>query len=442
LAELPVCAEAAKMKILVTDGDNRAGLAITRSLGRAGHFVISAAPVNQSLAGMSRYCRRRFVYPNPLRDPGGFCIELLRFVQKEKPDVLMPVSEVTTILVTRHMDILGRHCRIPFPTVEVVQNAADKAFVLELARRSGVPVPDTVILTNPSELARKKSSINPLGFPLVVKPARSRFLVRNQWKSGGTMYATDKLELYSILERMLPQAYPLLVQRRVVGPGVGIFFLANQGNVVSMFSHRRIREKPPSGGVSVLRESYPIDPRIADYSRRLVEALKWHGVGMVEFKKDNALGDYRLMEINGRFWGSLQLAIDAGVDFPLKLLQLASGEEVNPDFNYRLGVKTRWFWGDFDALLMRLVTPDRKLKLPPGVPGRIRYLMNFLALHSAGQKFEVLNIDDFRPWLFETLSWLRGNLLSAFGKICEVKTLGVTKAPNGKDSNQGIRAPL
>ena len=257
--------------------------------------------------------------PTPYWTQAGFSIELLRIVQKEKPDVLMPVSEVTTILVTRHMDLLGRHCRIPFPAVEVVQNAADKAFILELARRTGVPVPDTVILTSQSELARKTSSINRLGFPLVVKPARSRFLVKNQWKSGGAIYATDPLELNSILDRMLPQAYPFLVQRRVVGPGVGIFFLANQGNVVSMFSHRRIREKPPSGGVSVLRESYPIDPRIADYSRRLVEALKWYGVGMVEFKKDNASGDYKLMEINGRFWGSLQLAIDAGVDFPFEI---------------------------------------------------------------------------------------------------------------------------
>ena len=408
------------MKILVTDGDNRAALAITRSLGRAGHFVIVSAPTAQSLAGMSRYCRRRFVYPDPYRAPAEFCVELLRFVQKEKPDVLMPVSEITTILVARYMKLLERHCRIPFPEADIVQNAADKAFVLKLAAQTGVPIPATVFLDNPSELPVKSLSIRRLGFPIVVKPARSRFLVGNHWQNGGTEYAGSPRELDVILNRALPQAYPLLFQERVVGPGVGIFFLANHGRIVSMFSHRRIREKPPSGGISVLRESFPTDPRLRDYSRRLLEALKWHGVGMVEFKKDNASGDYRLMEINGRFWGSLQLAIDAGVDFPLKLLHLACGAKVDPDLDYRLGAKTRWFWGDVDALLMRLLSPDRKLKLPPGFPGRLRCILNFLAPHSSDQKFEIIDHDDIRPWLLETLCWLRSNLTSGFGKLRSV----------------------
>jgi predicted ATP-grasp superfamily ATP-dependent carboligase len=413
------------MKVLVTDGDNRAGLAITRSLGRAGHSVIVSASSDQSLAGMSRYCHGRFVFPDPLVKQDDFCIALLRFVQKEKPDVLMPVSEVTTILVTRHMDLLGRHCRIPFPPVKIVQNAADKSFVVKLAIQNRVPIPDTVFLDSPSELRVKNSSIYNLSFPLVVKPSRSRFLVKNKWQNGGTEYAGGPPELESILSRALPQAYPLLLQKRIIGPGVGIFFLADRGDILSMFSHRRIREKPPSGGVSTLRESYPIDPLLGDYSRRLVEALKWHGVGMVEFKKDNASGEYRLMEINGRFWGSLQLAIDSGVDFPLKLLHLAIGTEVKPDFNYRLGVKTRWFWGDFDALLMRLITPDSKLKLPPGSHSRGRSLLNFLAPHSSGQKFEILNIDDVRPWLFETLCWLKRNLGLALKKIKKFASLSV-----------------
>src|SRR5205085_6819270 len=98
-----------------------------------------------------------------------------------------------------------------------------------------------------------------------------------------------------------------------------VFALFDRGALVADFAHRRLREKPPAGGASVLSESAPVDPCLREQVVRLLGSIGWHGVAMVEYKHDLRSGATVLMEVNGRFWGSLQLAVDAGVDFPFLL---------------------------------------------------------------------------------------------------------------------------
>ena len=145
-----------------------------------------------------------------------------------------------------------------------------------------------------------------------------------------------------------------LIQEKLNGEGQGVFLFVWDGELKSAFCHRRLREKPPSGGVSVYRESIPLDHNLVDKSFALLQALRWNGVAMVEFKVDARDGVPKLMEVNGRFWGSLQLAVDAGINFPLLLYRLACGEEVPAQFDYKAGVKSRWLLGDLDHLLIRL----------------------------------------------------------------------------------------
>jgi hypothetical protein len=191
------------------------------------------------------------------------------------------------------------------------------------------------------------------------------------------------------------------MQERIPGSGIGVFACYQNGKMVSLFGHRRIREKPPSGGVSVLRESVPVSPQARASTAKLLDHLKWHGVAMVEFKMDDRDGLPKLMEINGRFWGSLQLAIDAGVDFPGILLRIAQGETVEPVFSYKEGVKTRWLWGDVDSLMMLLVKRRASLHLPEYHPGRIRTIFDFLRFFGKDLHYEIESREDPRPSLHE-----------------------------------------
>jgi predicted ATP-grasp superfamily ATP-dependent carboligase len=201
-------------------------------------------------------------------------------------------------------------------------------------------------------------------------------------------------------------AFPVLLQRWVEGVGEGFFALRWAGRTVAEFAHRRLREKPPSGGVSVYRESIAMEPSLADPGLRLLEKLDWSGVAMIECKREQATGRQVVMEVNGRFWGSLQLAIDAGVDFPSLLVRCAAGETVLERRAYRVGVRSRWFWGDVDHLYLRFRDAARKNGNGGGGGGRLRALRDFLAVHPGRDRSEVWRWGDPAPFVVETLQWL------------------------------------
>jgi len=113
------------------------------------------------------------------------------------------------------------------------------------------------------------------------------------------------------------------------------------------------------------------------------------------------------MEVNGRFWGSLQLAIDAGVDFPALLVAAALGKPPAPVTAYTAGVRSRWFWGDVDHLVARLRRSRDDLSLPPGTPGRWAAVRDFFRVHRGVDREEILRRDDPRPFVRETAQWLK-----------------------------------
>lgn len=390
------------MNILVTDGETRPALAITRSLGSQGHRVIVGAKRTKSLAQASRYCSGSFIYPDPVQDSAGFVESLVRTVREQKIDVVLPVTEITTALVIESRDKIEPYSRIPFPAVDTFNRAANKVQVLALAEQLSIPIPTGVVLTRPGERPRWPEGLR---FPVVVKPHRSRIAVNGSWRSTSVTYAESESELVAILAAKHSSEYPILLQQRIVGPGVGVFMCYQRGRLVAQFSHRRIREKPPSGGVSVLCESAPVAPQAQRYAQALLDALRWEGVAMVEFKMDEADQTLKLMEINGRFWGSLQLAVDAGVDFPSLLIRTLADEPMTRLDTYRIGVRSRWFMGDVDALLMRLLKRNNQLHLPPGHAGKLSSIFHFMKLWQKDTYNEVFRWSDVKPAWHEVKRW-------------------------------------
>jgi predicted ATP-grasp superfamily ATP-dependent carboligase len=394
------------MRILVTDGDARSALAAVRSLGRGGHEVITAAIKPKSLAGASRHSSAAEIYPDPMRDPDGFVAAVVDIVRRRGIEVLLPMTEVTTLLITQNRHLLPAACKLPFAPTATIARASNKAEVITLAREIGVPVPRTIIVGSANEALAHEAALT---WPVVVKPARSRVRAGSQWVSTSVAYAADAAALRRMLGAMPVSTFPVLLQERIEGPGVGIFVCMESGEPVALFSHRRLREKPPSGGVSVLSESAPLDPAARENAVRLLRAIGWHGVAMVEFKRDSRDGSLRLMEINGRFWGSLQLSIKSGVDFPAILVGIASGAPPKPVPDYRLGVRSRWLSGDLDSLLLVLRRSRRRLDLNSTHAGRLRTLWNFLHFTGRDLHYELEQTDDLGPARLEWKRWLLGS---------------------------------
>jgi len=390
--------------ILVTDGEQRVALSVARSLGAAGHRVLIAAAGDRSIAGASRYASAKFRAPDPLIDPEAFAGCIADVCCSESVELLLPITDASLLAVQdrpeRFVELM-----IPWPRAETIRRVADKALVLDLAREVGLATPQQYEIGSERELT---GVLDQVSFPVVVKPTRSLGKAGAERHKFVVAHAADPDRLRKAVHGYPPAAFPLLLQQRIVGPGIGVFLLSWRDRTIARFAHRRIREKPPSGGVSVYCESIHIPPDLEAGSRRLLERLGWNGVAMVEFKLDQGSGKPYLMEINGRFWGSLQLAVDSGVDFPRLLVAAARGEHPAPVLDYRTGARSRWWWGDVDHLLARLLKSDTELALPPGSPGRFRTILDFLVLWRPGDRNEVLRWDDPRPFLVETRNWLSG----------------------------------
>jgi predicted ATP-grasp superfamily ATP-dependent carboligase len=397
------------MRILVTDGNERAALAVTRSLGRRGHEVTVVSATGRSLAGRSRFAHAERRVPSPLSDPAAFVDGVVHVAAEVRTEVLLPVGEAAALGVLGARERL-QGVAVPFPALDAFRAVCDKERVLARARQLGIAVPSQHVAASREALAELASAA--LLFPLVAKPARSVAGAANEGlQKLRVRHVSDAATLRRLADELPAAAYPLMLQQRIVGPGTGIFVLPWNGALRAVFAHRRLREKPPSGGVSVYAESVAAEPELVERSRRLLDALGWQGVAMVEYKRDAATGVPYLMEINGRFWGSLQLAIDSGVDFPNLLLEAATGHALLAPPAFRTGQRLRWFWGDVDHLLMRLKGTARTLDLPPGSPGRARVVLDFLTAWRPGQRCEPWQLDDPAPFLHESAEWFS----SAFG---------------------------
>lgn len=390
--------------ILVTDGEQRAALAVVRSLGRIGYRVMVCSSVRHSLSGASRHCRRSSLVPDALDDPRAYARSVQRLAREWDIEITIPITEASLLAVRDELPGVT----VPFPTTDRFRAICDKRAVLSKAASLGLSVPQQTLLLGPT--VGDDAALDALGYPVVLKPSRSVVDEAVGRSKVAVSYARDRSDLTRQLASLPASAYPLLVQERIVGTGEGVFLLRWDGQVVAAFAHRRIREKPPAGGVSVYRESVPLDSELLRQSQQLLEAFDWQGVAMVEFKRDSESGKAYLMEVNGRFWGSLQLAIDAGVDFPALLLDAALGVKHPPVLTYRTGVRSRWWWGDVDHLLARLRGSPEELWLPLGSRGRARALAAFLVLWRRGDRSEVLRLTDPRPFLRESVDWVSGSL--------------------------------
>jgi predicted ATP-grasp superfamily ATP-dependent carboligase len=399
------------MKILVTDGNQRSTLAVVRSLGRKGFTVSVGEETSSSLAGASRFCSERIVYPSPVSAPQAFAAHLGAVLESGRFDLFIPMTDVACELTLPLRDQISSLTQVALPERSSYEAATNKKALMRLAASLDIPIPKTLFLTTLSDADKAPATFS---YPVVIKPVKSRSLTESGWRKGAVSYACSHEDLIRKLAAIDPDAELPMIQEKIVGYGTGIFALTLRGEAIALFAHRRLREKPPSGGVSVLRESIPLDPVATGYAMRILQALQWTGVAMVEFKFDQKDQMPKLMEINGRFWGSLQLAIDSGIDFPYLLAAMLTTGTIEPVRDYAIGVKSRWFLGDLDHLRTVWLRRRSHLNLPEGYPGRLSVLMEFMKTFLPANKSEVWDWNDSGPGLKELTDYLKADVRSLF----------------------------
>ena len=367
-----------KNEVFITDAHWRKSLAAVRALGKHGIRVTAGESTRLATAAFSKYCHRAVKYPSPIFRPSDFVCFLSDLLSRRSYQMLLPMEDETLDLISRNHSELSRWTYLPIVSHKKLQFAGNKDNILQLAEKHGIPCPKTWRIKALSQIEQLKGRIS---YPAVIKPRIGSGAV-------GIAYPKDAEELednYLTIHRKYP--FPL-IQEMIPreGAGYGASFLMDEnGCMKASFVHKRLREYPLSGGASTLRESVRRDD-VRDMALTLLKALDWFGVAMVEFKLDPRDNIPKLMEINPRFWGSLSLAVEAGVNFPYLLYRLSRGEKFRPVEHYQIGKRCRWLLpGD----ILHFVHNPR--------PGEL--LPQFLNFFDGNTAYDIISMKDPLPSL-------------------------------------------
>ena len=329
--------------VLVTDGHFRKTLAVVRSLGRKWISVTVGERTLFNTSFFSKYCVKRLVYPSPRRFPNQFIDFLLKEIKENHYDCLLPMEEETLLLMAKYHSEISQYTYLLSPDLKKIEFARDKENLMRFAEAHGIPTPKTFQIPPSLTLPLKGggegggADLSSIPIPAVIKPRISS-------GSFGIVYVKRQEDLIPSYQSVHGQ-YPFPIIQEWIPDGEGTFGLSalfdEASNIKAAFVHKKLRMYPVQGGPSTLREGVE-HPQIMELGLSLLKSLNWVGVGMVEFKVDPRDGIPKLMELNPRFWGSLQLAIVSGVDFPYLILKMARRESFEPILNYTVGKRCRW----------------------------------------------------------------------------------------------------
>ena len=314
--------------------DTPIGLAIIRDLGRHGVQVYGIARSNGAVGLGSRYLHRGMLRADDV------LAQLRQLGREIGPAALYAIAETDIIMLNKAL--LPGYLPM-FPDAARMQRVLRKDLTYAAARAAGVFVPRTWQPANIRQAARAAMQAR---YPVVLKWADPNAMQPLLRQAGMALekiqYCHDAPSLMACLRRYQKLARYPLVQEYCAGYGLGQFVLMKDGQALYQFQHRRLHEWPPQGGASTLCVSETAAKDLMRQSIALLQSLEWEGVAMVEYRYDPATGQAALMEVNGRFWGSLPLACQAGAHFPWYVYQAFGLQQALAAKPYRAGVRCRF----------------------------------------------------------------------------------------------------
>lgn len=367
--------------VLVTAGEYRIALSVTRALGSFGIPVAVLSSEPKAMTFFSRYCTQKILTP-PDYEKQEYISFLEKLVRTQTFSGLIFCDDVSIDYVGENRETFRRHVPFLLPAQEWLGLALDKIQMLRFAVDRGIDIPATVIGEETDQLVDLTRGMN---YPLIVKGAggdssRHVQIVKEEDK------LRNAIELIAGIEKTRGINRQIIVQEYVTGQIYSAIVLCNEGSIVSAFMMRKLLSYPSWGGICVEGESF-YDGEFRDVINRFFTKIPWHGIAEVEFVNDCRDGRLKLIELSENFNWGLDLAVASGVNLPLFAYRLIRGEELrlNGHYNYQIGKKFLWF------------LPEGILHMvdhPHSIPGLTRKIMNPFLKSDLWQK-------DFRPVLHQ-----------------------------------------
>lgn len=382
-----------KYDILILDAESKISLTSARSLARAGLRVALGGAAGQYRPNRrppswhSRYCGRAVELPDYTHEPVAFIDAIAEFVRQHHVRVVLPVGDATVALSAPHRQRFAElGCTLAVAPDAALEIATDKVRTLEVAAKLGIDYPKSLPVTGVEDLRAAEAAF---GYPFVVKPSVS-------WtgKAAERVHPTEVIneaEAVRSTESYLATGCEVIAQQLASGLRESISLFIADGQMLAYCGAAALRTTPPLGGVSVMRESVPVDEELLSACVNLATTIGIEGACEVEFRRD-ASGRPLLMEINPRLAGTLENAMHSGVNFPLLIWQQATGQQMQPVRTYKTGVRTRWLSGD-----MRWAWDSMFQYGRPNTESPARSIWTFTSEFFRTRYYDYVDLHDMRP---------------------------------------------
>ena len=322
--------------ILVLDAQNINSLAVTRELGKQGYTIGNLGNSNLSLSFFSRYSSRKHIVDRFL--PSNLYVKkILKLAKDFNYELIIPLSLKSYNQLSKNRNLIDNSVKLILPPKKSMDIASSKPKTFEFAKKLKIPIPHTLRI-NKKNIIEMVDFVKKVGFPIVIKGS-----------IGGTnnlRYCNKVSDLYNAVKGLLKKEKTVICQEYITGPTNGFYSYYKQGKMKAFFMHQRIKQYPLTGGPSSVARSYK-DKKLLDISCQILNKLKWNGPVMIEYKLDSKSGQYKLIEINPKLWGSLDLTIKSGINIPQIIIKDVMGERISLVKDYK-DIYFRWiFPNDF-----------------------------------------------------------------------------------------------
>ncbi|WP_160162964.1 carboxylate--amine ligase [Halobiforma nitratireducens] len=375
-------------------------LACFRSFGRKEGLdvrTIALADRDGIPATRSKYCDESIPVPSPHENLLAYKDALLSVAMRPDLKTIIPVRDVDVYVLAKYKDEFDQYVSTPWPDLETLAATQDRVRLFDAAEAAGVPVPETALLDssgpdwdwNRKWIVKARYSILVDEYVDRYTPAEFLDPPKTEYLPRGSEPDIDRL-------RREMDHVPLLQEYVPTTEEYGFFALYDHGEPVATFQHRQLRGYSYAGGASSFRESVRI-PALEEAGRDLLDHLEWHGLAMVEFLRDDETGEFKLMEINPRFWSSLPFSVQAGADFPYYYWQLANGDRDRIEHAYEAGMAGHLLRGEL-LYLRSILSEDVDLAEKPSFTSAVAEIARSMVEHP---RFDCASVDDVRPFLWD-----------------------------------------
>lgn len=278
------------MNILITGAGGAAAVSVWKSLNE--EHKLYMADMDPCAAGLYLVpSDRRIIIPSGKSSQ--FIPHLLELCQKHSIELVIPTVDAELLPIAQHKELfIKQGVKIPLSSVHTLTLCRDKYQLLQFCEDTG--------LTPAFQVVTEQTSVEGFEYPLFAKP-------RLGAGSAGVLVINDEQAFHS-----LPKDGSYLLQELLTGDEYSVdVYVHSNGCPIAIVP--RLRMKVDSGVAVACQTQH--NPILSNHAVQIINKTGITYVANVQFKA-NAAGEFKLLEINPRFPGTLPLTTAAGIDIP------------------------------------------------------------------------------------------------------------------------------